>query len=311
VFVVTVSWCRPLQTFKATRHGIGKVDRMLPTASMAGMRWLLGAHCDERGLSWFHTARSGLYHPNAMPRAEHRHALNGVDIVGCDPGGLHPLVTHEGLTIASRLIGRVRPTTAPAPALVESATTMLACALGTSVDRCVAVPLDTVPRLTLVCSCAHVFACLIVVLSGNGASHADWIRGAATRLAVGMELFGFYASRHYRMLQLNAYSQRQRALAQMLRALAPNVTDVVVVGYGYRCVQASCQWQCQCVCAVWEYVTAMCVRVGCVSDQWSTPAAQGHACQLRAEVLGSLHLASSQDGVVQRVLHKVRVVVRL
>ena len=150
------------------------------------------------------------------------------------------------------------------------------------------------------------FACLIVVLSGNGASHADWIRGAATRLAVGMELFGFYASRHYRMLQLNAYSQRQRALAQMLRALAPNVTDVVVVGYGYRCVQASCQWQCQCVCAVWEYVTAMCVRVGCVSGQWSTPAAQGHARQLRAEVLGSLHLASSQDGVVQRVLHKVR-----
>ena len=94
------------------------------------------------------------------------------------------------------------------------------------------------------------FACLLVDLSGNGASHADWIRGAATRLAVGMELFGFYASRHYRMLQLNAYSQRQRALAQMLRALAPNVTDVVVVGYGYRCVQASCQWQCQCVCAV-------------------------------------------------------------
>jgi hypothetical protein len=153
-------WCRPLQTFKATRNGIGKVDRMLPTASMAGMRWLLGAHCDERGLSWFHTARSGLYHPNAMPRAEHRHALNGVDIVGCDPGGLHPLVTHEGLTIASRLIGRVRPTTAPAPALVESATTMLACALGTSesVDRCVAVPLDTVPRLTLVCSCVCLLA---------------------------------------------------------------------------------------------------------------------------------------------------------
>ena len=158
VFVVTVWRCRPLQTFKATRNGIGKVDRMLPTASMAGMRWLLGAHCDERGLSWFHTARSGLYHPNAMPRAEHRHALNGVDIVGCDPGGLHPLVTHEGLTIASRLIGRVRPTTAPAPALVESATTMLACALGTSVDRCVAVPLDTVPRLTLVCSCVCLLA---------------------------------------------------------------------------------------------------------------------------------------------------------
>ncbi len=138
------------------------------------------------------------------------------------------------------------------------------------------------------CAPSRVFVYLLFFSSGNGASHADWIREAATRLAVGMELFGLYyaASRHYRMLQLNAYSQRQRALAQMLRALAPNVTDVVVVGYGYRCV-----------------------CVGCVSDQWSTPAAQGHARQLRAEVLGSLHLASSQDAVVQRVLHKVRVVV--
>ena len=91
-----------------------------------------------------------------------------------------------------------------------------------------------------------------------------------------MELFGFYASRHYRMLQLNAYSQRQRALAQMLRALAPNVTDVVVVGYGYRCVQASCQWQCQCVRrCVWEYVTAVCacgLRVGSVVDAGSARA---------------------------------------
>ena len=126
-----------------------------------------------------------------------------------------------------------------------------------------------------------------------------------------MELFGFYASRHYRMLQLNAYSQRQRALAQMLRALAPNVTDVVVVGYGYRCVQASCQWQCQCVCAVWEYVTAMCVRVGCVSGQWSTPAAQGHARQLRAEVLGSLPvlpITSDVPAVVVCVQQTVRAV---
>jgi hypothetical protein len=93
------------------------------------------------------------------------------------------------------------------------------------------------------CAPSRVFVYLLFFSSGNGASHADWIREAATgtRLAVGMELFVlYYASRHYRMLQLNAYSQRQRALAQMLRALAPNVTDVVVVGYGYRCVCGLC-----------------------------------------------------------------------